>query len=64
MSLHSTTQNWKLLNMLANRHIFPNHISGHHALKKDSTLLKIREKQVKLKAALESTNAYTSPASH
>ena len=64
MSLHSTTQNWKLLNMLANRHIFPNHISGHRAPKKDSALSKIRERRAKLKAVLESTNVYASSASH
>ena len=39
-----------------NRHIFPNHISESHSLKKNSALAKIREKQAKLKAVLESTN--------
>ena len=39
-----------------NRHIFPNHISGSHAPKKNSTLAKIQEKWAKLKATRESTD--------
>ena len=39
-----------------NRHIFPNHISGSRAPKKNSTLVKIQEKRAKLKATWESTD--------
>lgn len=53
-ALYNTIQKFKLLNMILsinNRHIFPNHVSGLRAPKKDCVISKIREKQARAKAA-------------
>ena len=53
-ALYNTIQKFKLLNMILsinNRHIFPNHVSGLCAPKKDCVISKIREKQARAKAA-------------
>lgn len=53
-ALYNTIQKFKLLNMILsinNRHIFPNHVLGLRALKKDCVISKIREKRARAKAA-------------
>lgn len=53
-ALYNTIQKFKLLNMILsinNRHIFPNHVSGLHAPKKDCVISKIQEKRARAKAA-------------
>ena len=57
-ALYNTIQKLKLLNMILlinNRHIFPNHVSGLCAPKKDCVISKIREKRARAKAAATTT---------
>lgn len=61
-ALYNTIQKFKLLNMILsinNRHIFPNHVLGLRAPKKDCVISKIWEKRARAKAAAAAAAAAT-----